>query len=97
MIILVLLAMNFCTVSAESTVDDVRIADGTVIIEGTTDKELARVGIVVIPNAAQKNAENVTAVGETVSGEDRKFAITFKTEGEKTLWNDGDCTVYMRA
>ena len=96
MIILVLLAMNFCTVSAESTVDDVRIADGTVIIEGTADKELARVGIVVIPNAAQKNAENVTAVGETVSGEDRKFAITFKTEGEKTLWNDGDCTVYIR-
>lgn len=96
MIILVLLAMNFCTVSAESTVDDVRIADGTVIIEGTADKELARVGIVVIPNAAQKNAENVTAVGETVSGEDRKFAITFKAEGEKTLWNDGDCTVYIR-
>lgn len=96
MIILVLLAMNFCTVSAESTVDDVRVADGTVIIEGTTDKEWARVGIVVIPNAAQKNAENVTAVGETVSGEDRKFAITFKTEGEKTLWNDGDCTVYIR-
>lgn len=96
MIILVLLAMNFCTVSAESTVDDVRIADGTVIIEGTADKELARVGIVVIPNAAQKNAENVTAVGETVSGVDGKFAITFKTEGEKTLWNDGDCTVFIR-
>lgn len=96
MIILVLLAMNFCTASAESTVDDVRIADGTVIIEGTADKELARVGIVVIPNAAQKNAENVTAVGETVSGVDGKFAITFKTEGEKTLWNDGDCTVFIR-
>lgn len=96
MIVLAFLTMNTCTVSAESTVDDIQIKDGKVIINGTADKELTRVGVVVIPSDAQKSVENITAIGETVSGEDGKFTISFQTEGEGTLWSDNDCTVYIR-
>lgn len=95
-VVLALLAISVSSVAAESTVDEVAISDKNVVISGTADNALSRIGIVVIPESADEKAENVVAIAETVSDKNGVFNAVFKADADGSLWSDGDYTVYIR-